>query len=82
MNYGTCGRECVRRPPYGFLPTASRVTPGCRRTLGRRHRVMSAGLIVAIVLGVLGLLLLASAVRIVREYQRVVVFRLGRVRGA
>ena len=43
---------------------------------------MGAGLIVLIVVGVLVLLLLASAIRIVREYQRVVVFRLGRLRGA
>lgn len=43
---------------------------------------MGAGPIVLIVAGVLVLLLLASAIRIVREYQRVVVFRLGRLRGA
>ena len=42
---------------------------------GRRHDV-------AIAVGVVALLLLASAIRIVREYQRVVVFRLGRLRGA
>ena len=42
---------------------------------------MSTALIVVIVLAVLALLL-ASAIRIVREYERVVVFRLGRLRGA
>lgn len=43
---------------------------------------MTTVTVVAIAFGVLALLLLASAVRIVREYQRVVVFRLGRLRGA
>jgi regulator of protease activity HflC (stomatin/prohibitin superfamily) len=43
---------------------------------------MSSAAVIAIVLGVLALLLLASAIRIVREYERVVVFRLGRLRGA
>ncbi len=43
---------------------------------------MPIAAVVAIVLTVLALLLLASAIRIVREYQRVVVFRLGRLRGA
>jgi regulator of protease activity HflC (stomatin/prohibitin superfamily) len=43
---------------------------------------MSTSEIVLIVVAVLVLLLLASAIRIVREYQRVVVFRLGRLRGA
>jgi regulator of protease activity HflC (stomatin/prohibitin superfamily) len=44
--------------------------------------VMSAPLIVLIVLAVLALLGLIGAIRIVREYERVVVFRLGRLRGA
>ncbi len=39
---------------------------------------MSGGLIVAIVLAVVVLILLYNAIKIVREYQRVVVFRLGR----
>jgi regulator of protease activity HflC (stomatin/prohibitin superfamily) len=43
---------------------------------------MGAGLVALIVVGVLVLRLLASAIRTVREYQRVVVFRLGRLRGA
>jgi regulator of protease activity HflC (stomatin/prohibitin superfamily) len=43
---------------------------------------MSASLIALIALAILALLLLASAVRIVREYERVVVFRLGRLRSA
>src|ERR1019366_5583144 len=43
---------------------------------------MSTAMVVVIVLAGLALLLLASAIRIVREYQRVVVFRLGRLRGA
>jgi regulator of protease activity HflC (stomatin/prohibitin superfamily) len=42
----------------------------------------SAPLIVILAVAVLALLLLASAIRIVREYERVVVFRLGRLRGA
>jgi regulator of protease activity HflC (stomatin/prohibitin superfamily) len=43
---------------------------------------VSVWLIVVAVLAVIGLILLASAIRIVREYERVVVFRLGRLRGA
>jgi regulator of protease activity HflC (stomatin/prohibitin superfamily) len=43
---------------------------------------MFALIIVLIALLVLGLVLLICAVRIVREYERVVVFRLGRLRGA
>jgi regulator of protease activity HflC (stomatin/prohibitin superfamily) len=49
---------------------------------------MSTALIVAVVILVvvlvlvLVLVLAASAIRIVREYERVVVFRLGRLRGA
>jgi len=43
---------------------------------------MSTALIALIAIAVLALLLLASAVRIVREYERVVVFRLGRLRSA
>jgi regulator of protease activity HflC (stomatin/prohibitin superfamily) len=43
---------------------------------------MSAALIVLIVLAVLALLGLIGAIRIVREYERVVVFRLGRLRSA
>jgi regulator of protease activity HflC (stomatin/prohibitin superfamily) len=43
---------------------------------------MSTGLIVIIAVAVVLLVLLASAIRIVREYERVVVFRLGRLRGA
>jgi SPFH domain / Band 7 family len=39
-------------------------------------------LIVILVVAAVALLLLASAIRIVREYERVVVFRLGRLRGA
>jgi len=44
--------------------------------------VMSAAVIVLIVLAVLALFGLIGAIRIVREYERVVVFRLGRLRGA
>jgi regulator of protease activity HflC (stomatin/prohibitin superfamily) len=43
---------------------------------------MSVPLIVLIALLVVALVLLACALRIVREYERVVVFRLGRLRGA
>jgi regulator of protease activity HflC (stomatin/prohibitin superfamily) len=43
---------------------------------------MSAALIVVIVVAVVAVVALLSAIRIVREYQRVVVFRLGRLRGA
>jgi regulator of protease activity HflC (stomatin/prohibitin superfamily) len=43
---------------------------------------MSTALIVVLALAAVALLSLASAVRIVREYERVVVFRLGRLRGA
>ncbi|MGZ4269702.1 MAG: slipin family protein [Solirubrobacteraceae bacterium] len=43
---------------------------------------MSAALIVLVVAGVLALLLAIGAIRIVREYERVVVFRLGKLRGA
>ncbi|MGZ4306966.1 MAG: slipin family protein [Solirubrobacteraceae bacterium] len=43
---------------------------------------MSVPLIVAIVLVVVVLVLAACAIHIVREYERVVVFRLGRLRGA
>ncbi|HLY50669.1 MAG TPA: slipin family protein, partial [Solirubrobacteraceae bacterium] len=43
---------------------------------------MSVAAIIAIVLVAITLILLASAIRIVREYQRIVVFRLGRLRGA
>jgi regulator of protease activity HflC (stomatin/prohibitin superfamily) len=43
---------------------------------------MSTVAIVLIVLVGLALLLAAAAIRVVREYQRVVVFRLGRLRAA
>jgi len=43
---------------------------------------VSTALIVTIVVVVVALVLAASAIRIVREYERVVVFRLGRLRGA
>jgi regulator of protease activity HflC (stomatin/prohibitin superfamily) len=43
---------------------------------------MSVPLIAIIVIAVVALALAASAIRIVREYERVVVFRLGRLRGA
>jgi len=43
---------------------------------------MSTALIVVIALVVVALILLVCSIRIVREYQRVVVFRLGRLRGA
>jgi regulator of protease activity HflC (stomatin/prohibitin superfamily) len=43
---------------------------------------MSTVAIVAVIVGAVALLLLAVAIRIVREYERVVVFRLGRLRGA
>jgi len=40
------------------------------------------GLIILIAVAVVALLLLVGAIRIVREYERIVVFRLGRLRGA
>ena len=40
---------------------------------------MSAGLVVAAILGVILLIILAAAVRILREYERGVIFRLGRL---
>jgi len=43
---------------------------------------MSALAVVLVSVGVLAVIVLASAIRIVREYQRIVVFRLGRLRGA
>ena len=43
---------------------------------------MTAGLVVIVALIVLGLIILMSAVRIVKEYQRLVLFRLGRSLGA
>jgi len=43
---------------------------------------MSIGLIILIAVAVVALLLLVGAIRIVREYERIVVFRLGRLRGA
>jgi regulator of protease activity HflC (stomatin/prohibitin superfamily) len=43
---------------------------------------MSTGLVIVVVVGVLALVLGICAIRIVREYERVVVFRLGRLRGA
>ncbi len=43
---------------------------------------MTVLIIVLIVVAVLALVLLAMSIRIVREYERVVVFRLGRLRGA
>ena len=43
---------------------------------------MSIGVVVLVVVAATALVLLASAIRIVREYERVVVFRLGRLRGA
>ncbi len=43
---------------------------------------MSATPIVLIVLAAVAVVGLLSAIRIVREYERVVVFRLGRLRGA
>lgn len=43
---------------------------------------MSALAIVVVVIAVVALVLLAMSIKIVREYERVVVFRLGRLRGA
>ena len=43
---------------------------------------MSVPLIAIVVIAVVALALAATAIRIVREYERVVVFRLGRLRGA
>jgi regulator of protease activity HflC (stomatin/prohibitin superfamily) len=43
---------------------------------------MSVPLIAIVVIAVVALALAASAIRMVREYERVVVFRLGRLRGA
>jgi len=43
---------------------------------------MSPEIIVLVVLGAIALLLALSAIRIVREYERLVVFRLGRLHGA
>jgi regulator of protease activity HflC (stomatin/prohibitin superfamily) len=43
---------------------------------------VSTALIVTIIVVLVALVLAASAIRIVREYERVVVFRLGRLRGA
>ncbi|MGZ4186674.1 MAG: SPFH domain-containing protein, partial [Solirubrobacteraceae bacterium] len=43
---------------------------------------MSIWLIILIAVAVVALLVLLGAIRIVREYERVVVFRLGRLRGA
>ena len=43
---------------------------------------VSTAVIVTIIVVVVAFVLLASAIRIVREYERVVVFRLGRLRGA
>ena len=43
---------------------------------------MSSLVIVILIVALLALVLAASAIRIVREYERVVVFRLGRLRGA
>ena len=43
---------------------------------------MSTLLIILLSLLVVALILLLGAIRIVREYERVVVFRLGRLRGA
>ena len=40
---------------------------------------MSAGLVVAAIIGVVVLIILAAAVRILREYERGVIFRLGRL---
>ena len=45
-------------------------------------REVSIWLIILIAVAVIALLLLLGAIRIVREYERVVVFRLGRLRGA
>lgn len=49
--------------------------------LGLLQAVVGAGLIVIIAIVVVVVLILASAVRIVKEYERGVVFRLGRVLG-
>jgi regulator of protease activity HflC (stomatin/prohibitin superfamily) len=43
---------------------------------------METGLVVLLVLAVVALVLAVASIRVVREYQRVVVFRLGRLRGA
>lgn len=45
-------------------------------------REVSIWLIILTAVAVVALLLLFGAIRIVREYERVVVFRLGRLRGA
>ena len=70
------------RRAYFSEPGQASDTDVRRRTWREPGCEMSIGVVVLIVLAATALVLLASAIRIVREYERVVVFRLGRLRGA
>src|SRR5919197_1103455 len=69
------GRHHRRRA----CPGAHAVGPACRG-VGARH--MTAVLVALIILVVLGVTLAGASVRILREYERAVVFRVGRLLGA
>ncbi len=45
-------------------------------------QIETAGTVAAVIVGIIILIILASAIKVVREYERVVVFRLGRLIGA
>ncbi len=50
--------------------------------VGMLLQIETAGIVAAVIVGIIILIILASAIKVVREYERVVVFRLGRLIGA
>jgi len=50
--------------------------------VGIPFQIETAGTVAAVIVGIIILIILASSIKIVREYERVVVFRLGRLIGA
>src|SRR5918995_1564946 len=69
------------RPPADVSKRAPRVImiPHVRPTRGGSSLAVSAGLWVIGGVVLVALILLASAIRVLREYQRAVIFRLGRL---
>src|SRR5437867_4831231 len=60
----------ARREAFALLPA---------RSLRERRRSMTAVIVIVVVLAVLLVLFLVSAIRVMREYERAIVFRLGRL---
>src|SRR5690606_20943379 len=75
------GVPAVSRARAPRPPLSSSVGPATRPTGGRRARMPSPHPVTVVVVALLVAVLVAS-LKVVREYERLVVFRLGRLRGA